>query len=85
LPVSFISCASEHVDNLGAYSIPSETGLLIPSDCNNLVKMTTISARTDQFIPQFVRRAQRKPPYGVKKAPEQTKGKTFEQIETSRD
>jgi hypothetical protein len=25
---SFISCASEHVDNLGAYSIPSETGLL---------------------------------------------------------
>ncbi|HET6177146.1 MAG TPA: hypothetical protein VFE61_09455, partial [Candidatus Sulfotelmatobacter sp.] len=24
----------EHVDNLGAYSIPSETGLLIPSDCN---------------------------------------------------
>src|SRR5690349_20069156 len=22
----------EHVDNLGAYSIPSETGLLIPSD-----------------------------------------------------
>jgi hypothetical protein len=35
LPVSFISCASEHVDNLGAYSIPSETGLLIPSDCVN--------------------------------------------------
>jgi hypothetical protein len=31
LPVSFISCASKHVDNLGAYSIPSETGLLIPS------------------------------------------------------
>jgi hypothetical protein len=25
----------KHVDNLGAYSIPSETGLLIPSDCNN--------------------------------------------------
>ena len=25
----------EHVDNLGAYSIPSETGLLIPSDYNN--------------------------------------------------
>jgi hypothetical protein len=35
LPVSFISCASEHVDNLGAYSIPSETGLLIPSDFNS--------------------------------------------------
>ncbi|PYX77372.1 MAG: hypothetical protein DMG72_01785 [Acidobacteria bacterium] len=25
----------EHVDNLGAYSIPSETGLLIPSDYNS--------------------------------------------------
>jgi hypothetical protein len=25
----------ERVDNLGAYSIPSETGLLIPSDCVN--------------------------------------------------
>src|ERR1700730_7783917 len=25
----------EHVDNLGAYSIPSETGLLIPSDFVN--------------------------------------------------
>jgi hypothetical protein len=25
----------EHVDNLGAYSIPPETGLLIPSDCSN--------------------------------------------------
>jgi hypothetical protein len=25
----------EHVDNLGAYSIPSETGLLIPSDFAN--------------------------------------------------
>ena len=25
----------EHVDNLGAYSIPSETGLLIPSDIAN--------------------------------------------------
>jgi hypothetical protein len=32
LPVSFISCASEHVDNLGAYTASrSETGLLIPS------------------------------------------------------
>jgi hypothetical protein len=27
----------KHVDNLGAYSIPSETGLLIPSDCNSYV------------------------------------------------
>jgi len=25
----------EHVDNLGAYSIPSETGLLIPSDLDS--------------------------------------------------
>jgi hypothetical protein len=31
LPVSFISCAFERVDNLGAYRIPPETGLLIPS------------------------------------------------------
>jgi hypothetical protein len=31
LPVSFFICASKHVDNLGVYSIPSETGLLIPS------------------------------------------------------
>jgi len=29
----------KHVDNLGAYSIPSETGLLIPSvNVNNLPK-----------------------------------------------
>src|SRR4029077_11885609 len=27
----------KHVDNLGAYSIPSETGLLIPSGYNSLV------------------------------------------------
>jgi hypothetical protein len=27
----------ERVDNLGAYSIPSETGLLIPSDCDSYV------------------------------------------------
>jgi len=32
MPVSFISCASEHVDNLGAYSIPFwRPALLIPS------------------------------------------------------
>jgi len=31
LPVSFIRLRFERVDNLGAYSIPSETGLLIPS------------------------------------------------------
>jgi hypothetical protein len=28
-PVFFISCAFERVDNLGAYRIPPETGLLI--------------------------------------------------------
>jgi len=36
LPVSFISCASEHIDNLGAYTASRpETGLLIPSDLNS--------------------------------------------------
>jgi hypothetical protein len=52
LPVSFISCASEHVDNLGAYSIPSETGLLIPSVIASLVCVSVtpviyVSARAD--------------------------------------
>jgi hypothetical protein len=37
LPVSFISCAFERADNLGAYRIPPETGLLIPSDFINYV------------------------------------------------
>jgi len=32
LPVSFISLRLERVDNLGAYRIPPETGILIPSD-----------------------------------------------------
>jgi hypothetical protein len=35
LPVSFISLRFERVDNLGAYRIPPETGILIPSDYNN--------------------------------------------------
>jgi hypothetical protein len=35
LPVSFISCAFERADNLGAYRIPPETGLLIPSAYNS--------------------------------------------------
>jgi hypothetical protein len=34
LPVSFISLRFERVDNLGAYRIPPETGILIPSDFN---------------------------------------------------
>jgi hypothetical protein len=32
MPVSFISLRLERVDNLGAYRIPPETGILIPSD-----------------------------------------------------
>jgi hypothetical protein len=32
LPVSFISLRFERVDNLGAYRIPPETGILIQSD-----------------------------------------------------
>jgi hypothetical protein len=35
LPVSFISLRLERVDNLGAYRIPPETGILIPSDFVN--------------------------------------------------
>jgi hypothetical protein len=31
----------EHVDNLGAYRIPSGTGLLIPSDASSISKETT--------------------------------------------
>ncbi|MGC2195409.1 MAG: hypothetical protein WA628_12100, partial [Terriglobales bacterium] len=33
----------EHVDNLGAYRIPPETGLLIPSDNNRLVVKISLS------------------------------------------
>jgi hypothetical protein len=40
----------EHVDNLGAYSIPSETGLLIPSDyVNNLLGRCGQRARTSSL------------------------------------
>jgi hypothetical protein len=35
MPVSFISLRLERVDNLGAYRIPPETGILIPSDFSN--------------------------------------------------
>jgi hypothetical protein len=34
LPVSFICLRFVRLDNLGAYSIPPETGLLIPSVIN---------------------------------------------------
>jgi hypothetical protein len=37
LPVSFISLRLERVDNLGAYRIPPETGILIPSDFDSYV------------------------------------------------
>ena len=33
----------ERVDNLGAYSTPSETGLLIPSDFDNMEQITTMA------------------------------------------
>jgi hypothetical protein len=36
LPVSFYLLRFERVDNLGAYRIPPETGILIPSDSANL-------------------------------------------------
>jgi hypothetical protein len=35
MPASFISLRLERVDNLGAYRIPPETGILIPSDFVN--------------------------------------------------
>jgi hypothetical protein len=40
LPVSFISLRFERVDNLGAYRIPPETGILIPSGFNSYVPFT---------------------------------------------
>jgi hypothetical protein len=50
LPVSFISCASEHVDNLGAYTASRpETGLLIPSGYIRL-RLLLGNRRTD-FTP----------------------------------
>src|SRR5258708_7720790 len=43
----------EHFDNLGAYSIPSETGVLIPSVCTNdpgnLFGMLPVTVR-DRFL-----------------------------------
>jgi len=37
----------KHVDNLGAYSIPSETGLLIPSVCDSYLWI----ARCESHLP----------------------------------
>jgi hypothetical protein len=43
----------EHVDNLGAYSIQSETGLLIPSDfvnrCDNFREAMSNTTETEQL------------------------------------
>jgi hypothetical protein len=46
-PSTFISgmWATRHVDNLGAYSIPSETGLLIPCDFDSLGSQCTDVSR----------------------------------------
>ena len=44
MPVSFISLRLERVDNLGAYRIPSETGILIPSDFVSYEFLVVISA-----------------------------------------
>jgi hypothetical protein len=42
----------KHVDNLGAYSIPSETGLLIPSVISSFVA-GIVYAGGDRFRPSF--------------------------------
>jgi len=45
----------EHVDNLGAYSIPSETGLLIPSDYSNYLGANGDLFRQSSWEPQYKR------------------------------
>ncbi|HSZ61408.1 MAG TPA: methyltransferase domain-containing protein, partial [Terriglobales bacterium] len=47
----------EHVDNLGAYSIPSETGLLIPSDFDAVVNLISFHhyPNPDKAIAEFRR------------------------------
>jgi hypothetical protein len=53
MPVSFISCAFEPVDNLGTYRIPPETGLLIPSvfDIWDATKPASKSGSFDLYPP----------------------------------
>ena len=46
LPVSFYLLRFERVDNLGAYSIPSETGLLIPSVYGNYTSVAVYRGLT---------------------------------------
>jgi hypothetical protein len=46
----------KHVDNLGAYSIPSETGLLIPSDFNNSTGDVSIRLSLPSIIDLMIRR-----------------------------
>ena len=43
----------ERVDNLGAYSIPPETGLLIPSGYNsNYFRVAARSMAGEHFVPR---------------------------------
>ena len=45
----------KHVDNLGAYSIPSETGLLIPSVINIYFRFARNSPKTQQLWKVWIR------------------------------
>jgi hypothetical protein len=49
LPVSFISLRFERVDHLGAYRIPPETGILIPSVFAKHDPNTKTSGRAKSF------------------------------------
>jgi hypothetical protein len=53
LPVSFISGAFERVDNLRAYRIPSESGLIIPSVCNSYFKQLGELSRWRRMLVTF--------------------------------
>jgi hypothetical protein len=52
LPVSFISGAFER-DNLGAYRIPSESGLIIPSVCDSYLKQLGELSRWRRMLVTF--------------------------------
>jgi hypothetical protein len=43
LPVPIYSFRFKHIDNLGAYNIPSETDLLVPAEFVNLVFASAIA------------------------------------------
>jgi hypothetical protein len=53
LPVSFISGAFERIDNLGAYRIPSEPGLIIPSVCDSYLKQPGELSRWRRLLVTF--------------------------------